>query len=165
MIHYSLKCEFGHEFEGWFKSSADFDAQAGRRAVECPECGSLSVTKGVMAPNVARTDERGSLPAGPPMPPGPSNMPVPMAHPGRHMPTPKEVETYFAAVRKHVEENFDYVGEKFPEEARKIHYGETDDRPIYGEASPVEAKELIEEGIEVAPLPGAKKRRSRARAN
>jgi hypothetical protein len=166
MILYALRCEFGHEFDGWFRSSDDYDGQAKRHGIECPECGSLSVTKAVMAPNVARTDERGRLPANASVPNmSVPNMPVPMAHPGKGMPTPKQVETYFAAVRKHVEDNFDYVGEKFPEEARKIHYGETDERAIYGEASPTEAKELIEEGIEVAPLPGAKKRRSRARAN
>jgi hypothetical protein len=154
MIHYALICEHGHEFDGWFRSGADFDEQAKRQELDCPECGSLAVTKAVMAPNVARTDERGD-----------ANVSVPVAHPGKGMPAPKEVERYFAAVRKHVEENFDYVGEKFPEEARKIHYGEADERGIYGEASPEQAKELAEEGIEVAPLPGLRKKRSRTRAN
>ena len=158
MIHYTLKCEHGHEFEGWFRSSGDYDEQAVRHSIECPDCGSFEVGKGVMAPNVARTDERGTPPA--------EHLPVPgpMPHSGP-MPTHEQVKTYFAAVRKHVEENFDYVGEKFPEEARKIHYGEADERGIYGEASPEEAQELIEEGVEVAPLPGARKKRSRARTN
>lgn len=164
MIHYTLKCEHGHEFEGWFRSGSDYDEQAARHSIECPDCGSSQIGKGVMAPNVARTDERGgSLPE--PLPPMP--MPAPMPGPPMPMPMPskEQVKTYFAAVRKHVEENFDYVGEKFPEEARKIHYGEADERGIYGEATPEEARELIEEGVEVAPLPGLKKKRSRARAN
>jgi len=158
MINYPLKWEHGHEFEGWFRSSGDYDEQAARHGIECPDCGSFDVSKGVMAPNVARTDERGSA----------TEQSLPMSGPAPHpgpMPSREQMKTYFAAVRKHVEENFENVGEKFPEEARKIHYGEADERGIYGEASPEEARELIEEGVEVAPLPGLKKKRSRARAN
>jgi hypothetical protein len=157
MILYTLKCQEGHEFEGWFRSSEDYEAQAGEHAIECPVCGSFEVGKAVMAPSVARTDERGN-----PTPKLP--VPAPTPHPGKPMPSPQQMATYFAAVRKHVEENFDYVGEKFPEEARKIHYGETEERGIFGEATPQEAKELIEEGVEVAPLPGPK-RRPPTRAN
>ncbi len=160
MIHYSLKCEHGHEFEGWFRSSGDYDEQVARHGIECPDCGSCEISKGVMAPNVARTDERGQPAPHPPVPmSGPGQMPA------GPMPTKEQVKTYFAAVRKHVEENFENVGEKFPEEARKIHYGEAEERGIYGEATPEEARELIEEGVEVAPLPGLKKKRSRRLAN
>lgn len=161
MILYALKCANDHGFEGWFRSSEDCERQIKRRAVECPECGSTEVEKAIMAPSVARTDKseapRPQLPA-PAPPAGPPAQGAPAAPP----PNP---EKFFAALRRHVEENFDYVGEDFPEEARKIHYGETDDRPIYGEASHEEARELIEEGVDVAPLPGGKKKRSRARMN
>jgi hypothetical protein len=158
MILYRLKCAFGHEFDGWFRAGEDYERQAKRHSIECPECGSFDVDKAIMAPNVARTDRVEA--------PAPASAPVaaPASSP-KGPPSPEQVATYFAAVRKHVEDNFDYVGEKFPEEARKIHYGESDERDIYGEATPEQAMELAEEGIEVAPLPGAKKRRSRARAN
>lgn len=165
MILYALKCANDHGFEGWFRSSEDYERQLKRHSILCPECGSTDVEKAVMAPNVARTDK-----AGAPRVQAPEPMPSagPPASAGNAQPTqgpPPNPEKFFAALRRHVEENFDYVGEDFPEEARKIHYGESDDRPIYGEASQEEARELIEEGVEVAPLPGGKKKRSRARMN
>jgi hypothetical protein len=163
MILYALKCANDHAFEGWFRSSADYARQIKRHAIGCPECGSTEVEKAVMAPNVARTDKTEAPGPQLPEPMPPANPPSPAA--GVAAGPPPNPEKFFAALRRHVEEHFDYVGENFPEEARKMHYGETDDRPIYGEASQEEARELIDEGIEVAPLPGGKKKRSRARMN
>jgi len=145
MIRYALRCASGHEFEGWFRSSADYDAQAAGGAVECPACGTRKVEKAIMAPALARTDTGRSQPVAAAGPSGGS----------------AEFEKLAAKLRDHVEQNFDYVGEKFPEEARAIHYGEKDERGIYGEASPDEVRALNEEGIKIAPLPGAKKPRAR----
>jgi hypothetical protein len=144
MILYSLQCRSGHGFEAWFRTGADFDAQAKRGQLECPHCGTREVQKAVMAPAVAKgAGERQAVAA-----PGPSGGSA-------------EFEALAAKLRAHVEANFDYVGEKFSEEARRIHYGEREERGIYGEASGAEAKALAEEGIRIAPLPGAKKPRTR----
>jgi hypothetical protein len=133
MIKYQLKCGSGCSFEGWFRSSDDFDAQAAGSALECPLCGSLEVARAIMAPSVvsgssSRSQEKLAA------------MREAMADAARR-------------ARDYVEKNFDYVGEKFPEEARKIHYGEATERPIYGEADRKEVKELVEEGVSIAPLP------------
>lgn len=144
MILYALSCARGHEFEAWFKGSAEYDAQAGRGLIECPVCGSAKVTKAIMAPAVAGTKSE--------------KAPVMSAAPAS---VPAEIEAMVKKVRAHVEANFDYVGDKFPEEARAIHYGEKDARGIYGEASADEVKALTEEGIEIAPLPGTRKPRAR----
>jgi hypothetical protein len=144
MIHYSLKCAAGHEFDSWFRSSVVFDEQAARGALECPVCGSAKVEKAMMAPAIAKgARERQAVAA-----PGPAGGSA-------------EFEKLAARLREHVEQNFDYVGEKFPEEARAIHYGERDERAIYGEASPDEARALAEEGVKIAALPGAKKPRAK----
>ncbi len=137
MIKYSLICDANHEFEGWFRDSADFDAQAEKGLLDCPSCGSGQVRKAVMAPAISRKravsggDRKARLAA-----------------------IQEDMARAVARARDYVEKNFDYVGEKFPEEARKIHYGEAKERGIYGEASGKEVKELIEEGVEVAPVPG-----------
>lgn len=144
MILYSLACGAGHEFEAWFQDSAAFDKQTERGLVECPVCGSVEVVKAVMAPAIARAKTDKQAVAAP----GPSGGPA-------------EFEALAAKLRAHVEANFDYVGEKFPEEARRIHYNEAEERPIYGEASPAEVKALNDEGIRIAPLPGGKKPRAR----
>lgn len=133
MIKYQLKCGAGCSFEGWFRSSGDFDLQAADGALECPFCASSDVSRAIMAPAVvsgggARRDERLAV------------MRETMADAARR-------------ARDYVEKNFDYVGDRFPEEARKIHYGETKERSIYGEATGVEVKELVEEGVSIAPLP------------
>ncbi len=135
MIKYQLLCDSEHEFEGWFRDSADFDAQSGDGLLECPICGSGEVRKAVMAPAVAK---RGSV--------------SPSARKSAFL---REMAEAAGRARQYVEKNFDYVGDKFPEEARKIHYGETDPRGIYGEATGREVKDLVEEGVSVAPLPGA----------
>jgi len=142
MIRYSLICEHEHEFEGWFRDSATFDAQAKSGEVSCPSCGSTHVSKALMAPSVSTREEAGVREK--------SRQPVPMA-----APDPRQVELMDALrrLKKQVVDNSDYVGSKFPEEARKIHYEEAERRSIYGEASLEEAKSLIEEGVEVQPLP------------
>ena len=132
MIVYNLKCSNSHEFEGWFKNSSAFAEQAEHGKLACPLCDSRKIAKAPMAPAVAGT-KRGTEPGAP--------------HELRRM------RQFMTGLRKYVQENAEYVGPKFPEEARKIHYGETEERPIYGESSLKEAKELVEEGIDVAPLP------------
>ncbi len=137
MIRYALVCDQEHAFEGWFARSADFDAQAADGLVECPFCGSRSVRKQIMAPAVAGTRKRGETATGASAPDGRRQMMMEaMAH-----------------VRRHVEENFDYVGDTFAREARAIHEGKSEDRGIYGEATPAEVKGLVEDGVPVAALP------------
>ena len=136
MIKYQLICASEHEFEGWFRDSADFDSQSEGGLLECPLCGTAEVRKAIMAPAIAK---RGSA--------SPSS---------RKSAFLREMAEAAGRARAYVEKNFDYVGDKFPEEARKIHYGETDARGIYGEATGREVKDLVDEGVSVAPLPGAK---------
>lgn len=134
MIRYTLICDRDHEFDGWFASSDGFDAQVAAGEVLCPHCGTDRVTKGLMAPNIAKG--RANAIETPPQ--------AALA---------QKMSMMMLALKKHVEENCDYVGDAFAEEARRIHYGETEHRDIYGEATLDEARELIEEGVEVAPLP------------
>lgn len=131
MIVYSLACAEGHGFEGWFKDSAAYDAQAAGGKLVCPICNSHKVAKAPMAPAVSGTKSKGA--------PAPQEL--------------RKMRQFVSGLRKYVEENAENVGRKFSEEARKIHYGETEERPIYGEATATEARELVEEGVEVAPLP------------
>ena len=127
MIAYALHCHKGHEFDGWFRDSTAFDEQARSGHLRCPSCNSVRIEKAIMAPAVSGTRKRAEAAA--------------------------QMRQFATGLRKYVEENADYVGPKFAEEARKIHYGETAGRHIYGEASAEEAQELIEEGVDVAPLP------------
>jgi hypothetical protein len=134
VIVYSLQCTKGHAFEGWFRDSAAYDAQAADGKLVCPLCNSRKVEKAPMAPSLPSTvGERKSAPD------APEEL--------------RKMRQFVTGLRKYVQDNADYVGPRFPEEARKIHYGEADARHIYGEASPEEARELIEEGVDVAPLP------------
>jgi hypothetical protein len=152
MIRYALACERGHSFESWFQNSAAYDKQAKRGLVTCPVCNSAKVEKAIMAPRLARTD----VPEPPPPVPAPpaAAPPAPVKTPVAIMSPPeRELRQKLKELRDHVTKNASYVGAKFPEEARKIHYGETEHRSIYGEASPDEAKALHEEGIEFHPLP------------
>jgi hypothetical protein len=167
MIRYALTCEHGHGFESWFQNSAAYDKQAKRSLVSCPICGSAKVEKALMAPNLASrvaSDAVGLQPPSPsPAPPNPA--PVPPLQPAPMPPIPpknpvamlsppeRELRQKLKELRDHITKNARYVGTRFPEEARKIHYGETEHRSIYGEASPEQAKELHEEGIEFHPLP------------
>jgi hypothetical protein len=134
MIRYALMCEHDHDFEGWFGSSEDYDAQHARGLLECPVCGSKGVRKAIMAPSVSGTKAQATAPE----------------------PTPEAREMMMQAaqaVRQHVEDNFDYVGDAFASEARAIHEGRSEDRGIYGEASGAEVRKLAEDGVQVAPLP------------
>ena len=146
MIRYNLVCDAGHGFDCWFPSSASYDDQSERGLVSCPACGSVKVTKAVMAPRVARTDRASA------------RLPVPAAPspeaPVRMVSEPeRKVREMVKALHAHLAAHSEHVGERFPEEARKIHYGEAEGRSIHGQASLDEARALIEEGIEVAHLP------------
>jgi hypothetical protein len=152
MIRYTLGCERGHEFESWFQNSAAFDKQKKRGLVTCPACGSDKIEKTIMAPRLARSDIVDPTPPSPP-PAGPAQA-APAKTPVAIMsPHERELRQKLKELRDHVTKNANYVGPRFSEEARKIHYGETEHRSIYGEASPDEAKALHEEGIEFLPLP------------
>ena len=147
MILYNLVCERRHEFESWFPSSAAYDKQAKRGLISCPSCGSAKVEKAIMAPRLARKDKSRSVaPAEEAAPQTPS--PVAMLSPQE-----QEFRKKLKELRDHLTANADNVGKKFPEEARKMHYGETEHRSIYGEATAQDAKALHEEGIEFHPLP------------
>jgi hypothetical protein len=146
MIRYSLRCQHDHTFESWFQSSSAYDQQVKRKLVVCPICGSAKVEKAIMAPQVV--SKKGRKSAAPP--------PAPETAPGAQplMMTPeRELRAKLKELRDHIVKNADNVGERFPNEARKMHYGEIEHRPIYGEASPDEARALIDEGVEVSPLP------------
>lgn len=134
MIRFSLVCKHEHEFEAWFRSSEDFDSQRQRGFVDCPTCGTTSVEKALMAPAVSTSKKK-------------EKMALAMGDAQR-----RALEEMKALATK-VRENADYVGDKFAEEARKIHFGEADARGIYGEATLDEAKGLAEDGVEFMPLP------------
>lgn len=147
MIKYDLRCEQGHAFESWFQSSSAYDSQRKRKLVACPSCGSVKIEKAIMAPRLAGTRKRGRVEA-------PSEAaPVEATAPSLVMTQELELRAKLKELRDHVVKNADNVGERFPNEARKMHYGDIEHRPIYGEASADEAKSLIDEGIEVMPLP------------
>jgi hypothetical protein len=156
MIRYCLVCERRHEFEIWFKNSADYDAQRKRALVTCPACGSAKVEKALMAPSLGRGSKKGaSAPESERIPPpaeasspGEPKTPVAMLSPQE-----REFRAKLKELRDHLTKNAENVGGKFPEEARKMHYGEIEHRSIYGEASPKDAKELLDEGVEFHPLP------------
>jgi hypothetical protein len=148
MIKYRLRCTNDHAFDGWFKDSAAYERQEKRKLLECPVCGNPRVERAIMAPSVGRKGN-----AGPPAP-KPAALPAettPAVMPGPAI--PPEMRKVLMELRRQVEKNCDYVGDKFAEEARKIHYGETDKRGIYGETSDEEAAALAEEGIEFGRLP------------
>ena len=140
MIRYDLMCDQGHAFDGWFSDSASYDSQAARGLVACAVCGSAQVEKQLMAPGIPSKSNRRSDAA--------QKMAAGLVDPRL-----AAMMKMMREVRKQVEENAEYVGDRFAEEARKIHYAETEKRGIYGEATPDQARGLIEEGIEVHPLP------------
>lgn len=150
MIRYTLACERKHEFEIWFNSSADYDRQIRRGLVGCPVCNSTKVDKAVMAPAIRSSARRRAEPleiAEKPSAPAETG-PVAMLSPQE-----TEFRAKLRELHEHLTKNAVNVGKDFPDEARKIHYGEAEQRSIYGEASPEEAKKLREEGIEFQPLP------------
>ena len=148
MIRYALRCERGHEFESWFQSSSAYDGQRKRGLVTCPACDSAKVEKAIMAPRIAGKRRSKNIEA-------PVAAPASKTAPNQLVMSPQERElvTKLRELRDHVVKNADNVGKQFPEEARKMHYGETKHRAIYGEATSDEAKSLVDEGVEVAPLP------------
>ncbi|MBO6783948.1 MAG: DUF1178 family protein [Alphaproteobacteria bacterium] len=138
MISFNLICKNDHEFEGWFQNSADFDKQSKKKLVECPVCGDTKVEKSIMAPAVgAKSAVRAQR--------------VEKAE------AQKKLRKMLGEVRDYVETNFDDVGDEFPDEARKIYYGESEERGIYGNATEEEARELAEEGVPVGKLPWPKR--------
>jgi hypothetical protein len=154
VIRYALSCHKGHDFESWFPNSAAYDKQAKRGLVSCPHCGSAKVEKAIMAPRLARRDKSTSIIA-------PMEDAAPAAQSATDTATPvamispqeQEFRKKLKELRDHLTANADNVGKKFPEVARKMHYGEIEHRSIFGEASPQDAKDLHEEGIEFHPLP------------
>jgi len=132
MIRYALVCEHAHEFEGWFGASGDFDDQQARGLVECPVCASKAVRKQIMAPAVSGTKKNGS------------DAPAPVH---------EMMMEAMGRIRRHVEDNFDDVGDTFAREARAIHEGRSEDRGIYGQATSAEVRDLVEDGVPIAPMP------------
>lgn len=130
MIHFSLHCDGDHEFEGWFRSNDDFDTQAKKQLVSCPVCGSHKVDKALMAPSVATGRQK-------------EKIAIAMS----------KMASELREMAKKVRENSDYVGSDFAEEARKIHFGEAEQRGIYGEATRDEVEALVDDGVDVMPLP------------
>lgn len=146
MIKYTLICAEGHEFEIWFSKSSDFDEQAPKGLIECPFCGSTKVEKGIMAPNISTSRKKDSIAV-------------------KQKQALQMMNKAAAKIRKEIEDKCDYVGEKFADEARAIHYGEKPERAIYGEATPSEAAGLHEEGVDIAPLPDILSPKGKSKAN
>jgi hypothetical protein len=150
MIRYNLRCDRGHAFESWFQSSSAYESQEKRELVSCPACGSVKVERAIMAPQIVAKKSRDS--AAPSPAAAPSEVAAPASTP-LMMAQERELRAKLKELRDHIVKNADNVGERFPNEARKMHYGDIEHRPIYGEASPEEARSLIDEGVEVSPLP------------
>jgi len=137
MIVYNLECKLCNvTFEGWFENSTEFDKQQKNKIINCPSCNSNFIKKTLMAPNVSKKSNT------------------------KDQKIKKTIATNISKYKKIIEKNFDYVGDQFTEEAKKIKYGESKDRPIYGEATIEQTKELLEEEINVVPLPFASKRKT-----
>ena len=167
MILFVLKCTADHRFEAWFRNGAAYDTQAAARAIACPVCGDTHIVKAPMAPRIAKGGRpKDDAPRESGVPEAVSTATggatAPAVPPASATPTvPAEVRERFAAevmrqltdIRRTVEGNCDYVGDRFAEEARRIHYGETDPRGIYGEATDKEAEELKEEGVTFGRIP------------
>ena len=153
MIRYTLRCDRGHAFESWFQNSSAYESQEKRQLVNCPACGSARVERAIMAPRiVSRKGRESALPAPAPAPAPTADVAAPASTP-LMMAQERELRAKLKELRDHIVKNADNVGERFPNEARKMHYGDIEHRPIYGEASPDEARALIDEGVEVSPLP------------
>ena len=149
MIRYNLRCDGGHGFESWFQNSSAYESQEKRKLVSCPACGSTKVERGIMAPQIVSKKKGRPEPT-------PAAVSTDVAAPASTplmMAQERELRAKLKELRDHIVKNADNVGERFPNEARKMHYGDIEHRPIYGEASPEEARSLIDEGVEVSPLP------------
>ncbi|WP_298225664.1 DUF1178 family protein [Acidocella sp.] len=148
MIHYQLRCDAGHEFDGWFKDSAGFEAQAASGFVACPFCGSVEVKRALMAPAIGRKSAQEIMAL-------PRTAAAPEAPQAAGGSLPDAVRAALQKLREEVEKNCDYVGTDFADEARRIHYGEAPPRGIYGESSDEDAEALAEDGIAFARIPWA----------
>lgn len=137
MIKYALKCENNHGFEAWFGDSCAYEDQNEKGLIECPYCGSVRIDKAIMAPNIRTSKSK--------------NADAPIINQPELLPS--EIAKAYSQIKSHIEKNYDYVGKNFAEEARAIHAGVSEERLIYGETSPKEAVELIEEGVPIAPIP------------
>ncbi|HCX14703.1 MAG TPA: DUF1178 domain-containing protein [Rhodospirillaceae bacterium] len=144
MILYDLSCPKDHRFESWFRNSEAVEKLIKAGQVPCPVCGSKKVQKAPMAPRIAKSTSKGKLSE-----PSSKNKDLAVAM--------EKATEAFTELRQAIEKNFDHVGKEFPEEARRIHYGESESRGIYGDATPNEAQELIDEGIEVYSIPNARR--------
>lgn len=145
MIHYQLRCEAGHEFDGWFKNSEGFEAQAAAGLISCPSCGGVKVERALMAPAIARKGRESVAAPQVPVEPAPA--------PTADVMLPDAVRGALQTLRAEVEKNCDYVGADFAAEARRIHEGEAPPRGIYGESSEADLEALAEDGIGVARIP------------
>lgn len=134
MIKYDLICRQAHEFEGWFSSSSDYETQRKKRLVQCPHCGTAKVEKAIMAPNVSTSRRKEAIVS-------------------KRKEAMAVMNKAAQKIRKEIEDKCDYVGDKFADEARAIHYGEKETRSIYGQATVEEATDLQDEGVSIAPLP------------
>ncbi len=155
MIRYSLHCDRGHTFESWFQSSSAYESQEKRKLVNCPVCGSAKVERSIMAPQIVSKkgrDGQSEIQSSDAPTPQPAEVTAPGSTP-LLMAQERELRAKLRELRDHIVKTADNVGERFPNEARKMHYGDIEHRPIYGEASPEEARSLIDEGVEVSPLP------------
>jgi hypothetical protein len=153
MIRYSLHCERDHAFESWFQDSSAYDAQVKRKLVSCPVCSSVKIEKAIMAPRIVGKKGRERLEPAQAAVAAPAETPAAATSTPLMMAQERELRAKLKELRDHIVKNADNVGGQFPNEARKMHYGDIEHRPIYGEASPEEARSLVDEGIEVSPLP------------
>jgi hypothetical protein len=153
MIHYNLRCKKGHAFESWFQSSSAYEVQEKRQLVSCPVCGSSEVERAIMAPQIVSKKGRKDSDSEPVATPAPATDVAAPAPTPLLMAQEQELRAKLRELRDHIVKNADNVGERFPAEARKMHYGDIEHRPIFGEASADEARSLIDEGVEVMPLP------------
>ena len=152
MIRYNLRCDRSHTFESWFQSSSAYESQEKRKLVSCPSCGSVKVERAIMAPQIVSKKGREIAAPAPAESAAPAEVATTESTP-LLMAQERELRAKLKELRDHITKNADNVGERFPNEARKMHYGDIEHRPIYGEASPDEARALIDEGVEVSPLP------------
>lgn len=151
MIVFALCCPKDHQFEGWFRNNQDFDDQCEKGVVSCPICNSKKIQKALMTPNVATRGAISTKTKGSPD--------------ARASEMTSKIYDMAQEVRAHVEDNFDYVGSDFPDEARRIHKGDDKERGIYGEASSEDVKALIDEGVDVAPIPDVPTKKSKKKLN
>lgn len=148
MIRYNLRCADGHTFESWFADSASYDRQEKRGLIACPMCASTSIEKAIMAPRVASSKKRAAARAAAPKPPAPAETSEPLMSV-----QDKDIRAKLKELRDYVTTHAENVGRQFPEQARKMHEGEIAHKPIYGESTPQETRALLEEGVEIMPLP------------